>query len=111
MTLGRLPMTIVTAIVSPRARPRPRIIAPKMPFARVGQSTAMRVTSQRVAPRPYAASRWRSGTLRKISRETLVMMGRIITAMISDAARMLGPMNGAWKKGVQPSVFWMGGTT
>ena len=28
---GGLPMTIVTAIVSPRARPRPRMMAPKMP--------------------------------------------------------------------------------
>ena len=29
---GVLPITIVTAIVSPRARPKPRITAPNNPF-------------------------------------------------------------------------------
>src|SRR2546422_1968772 len=52
----RFPIVIVTAIVSPTARPRPRMIAPKIP-ARAYRRTAMRVVSQRVAPRLKAASR------------------------------------------------------
>src|SRR2546430_591730 len=50
------PIVMVTAIVSPTARPRPRITAPKMP-ARAYRRTANRVVSQRVAPRLSAASR------------------------------------------------------
>src|SRR5205809_49785 len=51
-----LPIVMVTAIVSPTARPRPRMTAPKMP-ARAYRRTANRVVSQRVAPRLSAASR------------------------------------------------------
>src|SRR6266705_2511380 len=52
----RFPIVMVTAIVSPTARPRPRMIAPKIP-ARAYRRTATRVVSQRVAPRLKAASR------------------------------------------------------
>ena len=44
-----LPMTIVTAIVSPRARPRPRMIAPRSPTGHTAGPPASMV-SQRVAP-------------------------------------------------------------
>src|SRR5262249_6724895 len=44
-----LPITIVTAIVSPRARPRPSRIAPTRPDRTYGM-TAWRTASQRVAP-------------------------------------------------------------
>ena len=47
---GLLPMTIVTAIVSPSARPRPRMIAPMMPGPGERQDRPP-VVSQRVAPR------------------------------------------------------------
>src|SRR5439155_1045544 len=62
----RFPIVIVTAIVSPTARPRPRMTAPKIP-ARAYLRTARRVVSQRVAPRLNAASRWLSGTARRAS--------------------------------------------
>src|SRR5262249_4380128 len=49
------PMSIASAIVSPRARPKPSTSAPKIPVAAVGSMTP-RMASQRVAPMPYAAS-------------------------------------------------------
>ena len=70
----RLPMTIVTAIVSPSARPRPRMIAPKMP-ARGGLEHRERIISQRVAPSASAASRWARGTALKTSREIDEIVG------------------------------------
>src|SRR6185437_11208164 len=45
---GRFPMTIVTAMVSPRARPSPRMIEPTMPM-RALRSTPVQIISQRVA--------------------------------------------------------------
>src|SRR6266496_4343326 len=52
----RLPITIVTAIVPPKARPRPRMTAPMRP-ARPYGNTADRTASHRVAPIASAASR------------------------------------------------------
>src|SRR6266849_1307055 len=52
---GRLPITIVTAIVSPIARPRPRITAPAIPGAPFPKTTS--VVSHLVAPTASAASR------------------------------------------------------
>ena len=43
------PITMVTAIASPRARPRPRMVAPTIPGRAIGRIT-IRVISQRVAP-------------------------------------------------------------
>src|SRR5439155_14810290 len=65
----RFPITIVTAIVSPRARPSPRMIAPISP-ARPYGTTAVQTASQRVAPMPSAASRWLAGTASSTSRPT-----------------------------------------
>src|SRR5262249_44940870 len=56
-----LPASIASAIVSPSARPNPRMTAPRMPVDAVGTMTA-RIASQRVAPRPKAASRSLGGT-------------------------------------------------
>src|SRR6185503_8506885 len=50
-----LPISMVTAIVSPKARPRPSRLAPKMPAVE-RLSTEMRSISQRVAPSASAAS-------------------------------------------------------
>ncbi|AOR33491.1 hypothetical protein BFF78_22675 [Streptomyces fodineus] len=70
---------MATAIVSPRARPRPSMDAEITPERPKG-STAMRTTSQRVAPRASAASSCIRGTCRNTSRLTLVMIGRIMIA-------------------------------
>ena len=51
-----LPVTIITAIVSPMARPTPSIIAVRMPERAAGTVTRQMVC-QRVAPNASAASR------------------------------------------------------
>ena len=48
-TCGLLPMTMVTAMVSPRARPKPSITAPTMPVR--AKYNVARMASKRVAPR------------------------------------------------------------
>ena len=91
-----------TAIVSPRARPRPSIDALMTP-ERPNGMTAVRTISQRVAPRARAASSCRRGVWRKTSRATAVMIGRIITARTTDAVRMF--FAGGWypaNRGMKP---------
>ena len=79
-------MTMVTAMVSPRARPRPRMTAPTMPM-RALRRTPMRIISQRVAPRASTASRWEWGTAVMTSRVSEEMMGRIMMARMMPAAK------------------------
>src|SRR5581483_6563355 len=71
--------TRVTAIVSPRARPRPSI-APLTTPARPNGRTAIRTISQRVAPRARAASMFGRGVRSNTSREIEVTMGSTMTA-------------------------------
>ena len=61
------PITWVTAIASPRARPRPSSVAATTPDAVEGRTTP-RTTSQRVAPSALAPSWISRGTVRKRSR-------------------------------------------
>ncbi len=82
-TCGLLPMTIVTAIVSPRARPKPSMIAPRIPL--LPKPSATLIASHRVAPRAYAASRWVKGTFFRISRATDDENGTTMIARISAA--------------------------
>src|ERR1700722_6485622 len=56
-----LPITKVTAMVSPSARPRPNITPPTMPTRECG-TTTFHMTSQVVAPRPYPDSLSMGGT-------------------------------------------------
>ena len=95
--------TIATAIVSPRARPRPSIDADTMP-GRANGSTAIRIISQRVAPRARAASSCRRGTWRKTSRLSAVTIGKIITASTTATVRMVRPVPeaGPAKSGMKP---------
>ena len=83
---GALPITSVTAIVSPIARPRPSIAAPVMPAREYGR-TAMRIISQRVAPSASAASLCSTGTVAITSREIAETIGRIMIARISPAMK------------------------
>jgi len=69
---GALPMTMVTAMVSPRARARARKMEP-MIAARAKGTTTFQVDSQCVEPRERAASRWSRGTESNTSRETEMM--------------------------------------
>jgi hypothetical protein len=81
-----LPITMVTAMVSPRARPRPSNDAPTMPDRARG-STAIRIISHRVAPRASAASFSLRGVLRKTSRQTAAMIGSTMIASTSPAEK------------------------
>ncbi len=86
----RFPITIVTAIVSPNARPNPRITAPTIPDRAYG-TTAVQAASHRVAPRPKAASRWLAGTARRTSRDTDMMYGITMIARMIPAASIEFP--------------------
>src|SRR3989441_2242048 len=106
----RFPIVMVTAIVSPTARPRPRMMAPKIP-ARAYRRTATRVVSHRVAPRLKAASRWLSGTARRASRDTAEMVGMIMIARMTPAVNLSVPMGFPWKMGRNPKMSWTTGST
>src|SRR4029077_4234233 len=95
--LGLLPMTIVTAIVSPSARPKPSITAPTMPVR--AKKSAARIASKRVAPSAYAPSRCAAGTAFSTSRATDEVNGITMTARISPAASMPTPSGGPLKSG------------
>ena len=97
--------TIATARVSPSARPRPSIAPPMTPERPYG-STAIRIISQRVAPRASAASRCRDGAWGKTSREIALMIGRIITASTRPAVSIVRPVAdaGPAKSGIQPRL-------
>ena len=95
--LGWLPMTIVTAIVSPSARPRPSMMAPTMPMREL-RRTPMRIISQRVAPSARTASRWLFGTAVMMSRVSDEMIGRIMIARIMLAVSRPTPKFGAAKE-------------
>ncbi len=83
-------MTMVTAMVSPRARPRPRMMEPTMPM-RALRRTPMRIISQRVAPRARTASRCEWGTAVMTSRVSDEMIGRIMMDRMTPAASMPRP--------------------
>ena len=86
-------MTIVTAIVSPIARPRPRMTAPAIPGAPFTNTTM--VVSHFVAPSASAASRCVLGTAASTSRTTAEIIGVImiakITPPVSSPIPVIGP--------------------
>src|SRR3954466_14237636 len=81
------PITWVTAIASPSARPRPSITAAPMPGFDEESTTPLTI-SQRVAPSASAPSSSSSGTLRKSSRQTLATIGTTMIARIRPAMKM-----------------------
>ena len=78
------PITSATAIVSPMARPRPIMTADTTP-PRLCGNTAPRIISQRVEPRPYAASFSATGVVANTSRVIDVMIGVIMIATMIPA--------------------------
>ena len=84
---------MVTAMVSPRARAIERNTEPMIPV-RANGTTTFQVVSQRVAPRPSAASRWSLGTDINTSRDTEMMYGTIMIASTKPAARNPTPYAG-----------------
>jgi hypothetical protein len=95
---------IVTAIVSPRARPRPSM-APLITEERPNGRTVIRIVSQRVAPSACAPSCSRRGACAKASRATAETIGRIITARTRPATSIVRPVTeaGPSKIGMKPS--------
>src|SRR5512140_2692030 len=85
-----LPMTNVTAIVSPSARPRPSMIPPMTPTFVYG-STMFQTTSHVVQPMPYADSFSTGGTISNTSRITDEMNGITMTDRMIPADRMPMP--------------------
>ena len=79
-------MTMVTAMVSPRARASARKIEPMMPVLAKG-TTTFQVDSQRVEPSASAASRWSRGTDSSTSRDTEMMYGMTMMARTIPAVR------------------------
>ncbi|GBQ06643.1 hypothetical protein AA15669_1027 [Saccharibacter floricola DSM 15669] len=93
-----LPITKVTAIVSPNARPIPKTIAPIIPLRDHG-AMIFHMTSQRVAPSPYALSRSIGGTAPNTSHITAVMKGAIITARTMPDVITPVPIGGPFNNG------------
>ena len=84
--MAESPITRVTAIVSPIARPSPSIDAPTIPEREYGR-IAVRIISQRVAPSASAASLWSGGTVAITSRVIAETIGTIMIARISPAMK------------------------
>ena len=95
-----LPIIIVTAMVSPKARPKANIIPPTIPEKAAGINTR-KIVSQRVAPKPREACRKSGGKAAKESREIAIIIGRIIIAKITPAGNIPGPPKGVLKRGIQ----------
>ena len=110
---GTFPTIIDTAMVSPRARPSPSIVAPTIPLLAYGR-TAIRIDSYLVAPSARAPSRSSRGTTATTSRVTAVTMGRIMIARITPAVNRSGPLglprNSAPATGTVPIVEVMKGS-
>src|SRR5262249_55081280 len=88
-----LPITKVTAMVSPSALPRPNMMPPTMPVREYG-TTTFQITSQVVAPSPYADSFNTSGTVSKTSRVTAEMNGSTMIANTPEAVSTPIPNGG-----------------
>ena len=78
------PITCVTAIASPTARPSPRITAAAIPERVAGKITP-RTISQRVAPSASAPSSSSRGTPKKSSRLIDATIGTIMIVRITAA--------------------------
>ena len=72
--IGVLPVAISTIIVSPTARPKPIMIAEKMPGLAVGSTTRIAVC-QRVAPSASEPARRCCGTFESESSAIVKMIG------------------------------------
>src|SRR5215218_6166931 len=97
------PITCVTAIASPMARPRPRTIAATTPPF-VYWRTTSRTISHRVAPRAIAPSSRSSGTLRKSSRQIEEVIGTImiVSTRIAVSCPLPFCVGSPAKIGIQP---------
>ena len=77
--------TSTTIMVSPRPRPNPSSVAPRMPFRENGSSTSVTIP-HRVPPRPRAASVTSRGARAMTSRVIEVTMGMMVREQMSPQA-------------------------
>ena len=94
MGLGMIavfPVTIRTAMVSPIARPIPRMIAAAMPESAPGTMTRL-IVCQRVAPTAREPSRYSQGTELMASSDTLMIVGSAMTPRRIDPASQVWPL-------------------
>ena len=89
--MGAFPVTISTAIVSPTARPMPRMNAAVMPERAEGTTTCEMVC-HRVVPRARLPSLYSFGTAEMASSETLIIVGRAMMPRRTDPASQVSPV-------------------
>ena len=89
--MGEFPVTIRTAIVSPTARPMPRMSAAVMPERAEGTTTCEMVC-HRVVPRAREPSRYSFGTAEMASSETLMIVGRAMMPKRTEPASQVSPV-------------------
>ena len=94
------PITMVTAMVSPSARPKPRIEAPSSPGRAASSITP--IASARVAPIASAASRRLPGSASRIWRDSEMMVGDTMTASTIPAFSIPIPNGKPRKSGRNP---------
>ena len=92
---------MVTAMVSPIARPKANIIPPTIPEKAAGTKTR-KMVSQRVAPNPKEACLNSGGSEAKESRAIAVIIGRIIILRTIPAGNIPGPAGAVLKIGNHP---------
>ena len=85
---GILPQTMITAIVSPTARPIPSTTEAAIPGFAAG-TTTLKMVSILEAPRASAPSLYSLGTARRDVSEMLAMVGRTMADNMAIMARRL----------------------
>ena len=104
LSLSRM---MLTAIVSPIARPSPSIDAPTMPFRENGRITLV-IIPHRVPPRPSAASHWSRGTCDITSREIDATIGSTMIPTMSPASNSeLPSVVPTTRNGGKKSACWL----
>ena len=89
--MAAFPATIMTAMVSPTARPMPRMIAAAIPERAAGTRTRLMVC-QRVAPMASDPSLYSWGTEEMASSDTLTIVGSAMMPSRTEAASQVSPV-------------------
>ena len=103
------PITCVTAIASPNARPSPSSTAAEMPGAAYGIAT-LRIASQRVEPRASEPSERSRGTRLNSSRQIAEVIGMIMIVSTSAAGSTPDWDGSPEKIGRKPNQLWSHGS-
>ena len=102
---GCLPAAAVPDACTPAARETCRMTPVRMPLMALGRTTT-RMVCQRVAPTFQQASRKDRGTAANASLVLAMITGSVITASVSEAARIDWPRPAASTKAPRPNSAW-----